>query len=146
MKKRDFVRRYGEEAWAKKQEQSRRWNAANPIKHADGVKRSHAANPDKHRRRVKQWKRANPDKVKSFNQKYFSTGLPHSRKLVRMKHGNQYRAYKQIIAPDSQIHHEWIPNTANFRGVALVEKDQHQHGVIDVIQILEGDITLLEER
>lgn len=68
------------------------------------------------------------------------------RNKIRMKHANQYRPFKQIIAPDSQIHHEWIPETAEFRGVALVEKDQHMHGFIDVIKILEGKITLLSEK
>ena len=60
-------------------------------------------------------------------------------------HGNLWRKYKNIIAPESQIHHEWIPGTANYRGVALVEADQHMHGIVDVIEILEGKITLLTE-
>ena len=105
------------------------------------------------------WWREHPEEAKTYNQernrkggkyyertaKYRLTGIPHERGLVRKKHANRYRPYKNIIAPDSQIHHEWIPETANFRGVALVEKEQHMHGFIDVIQILEGEITLLTE-
>ena len=111
------------------------------------------------RAKSREWNQNHPDEVKARTRehsrkggkryeqkrKYQSTGLPHERQLVRVKHSSRYRPYKSIIAPDSQIHHEWIPETADYRGVALVEKDQHQHGYIDVIQILEGEITLLSE-
>jgi hypothetical protein len=73
------------------------------------------------------------------------TGLQGARNKIRLKHRNQYRPYKQIIAPDSQIHHEWIPKTAEYRGLALVEANAHQYGIVDVIQILDGKITLLTE-
>lgn len=74
-----------------------------------------------------------------------STGIPGERNSIRNKHRSRYRKYKQIIAPDSQIHHEWIGGTAEYQGMALVEKYQHQYGFIDVIQILEGEITLFSE-
>lgn len=77
--------------------------------------------------------------------KYDQNGLRHKRNLVRGRHRFYYHKYKQIIAPDSVLHHEWIPGTADYRGVALVEKDPHRYGFIDVIQILEGEITLLTE-
>lgn len=44
------------------------------------------------------------------------------------------------------------PNTVRildineYDGVALVEADRYQHGIIDVIQILKGKITLLTEK
>ena len=107
----------------------------------------------------RKWREAHPEEVKAKCQetsrkggkyyekrlKYNTTGLPHERNLVRGKHNRRYRPYKQIIAPDSELHHEWIPNTANYRGVALVEKEPHQYGIIDVIQILEGEIRLFTE-
>jgi hypothetical protein len=73
------------------------------------------------------------------------SGLQGARKRIRMKHGREYRPYKMIIAPESQIHHEWIDDTAEYRGVALVETKPHQYGIIDVIQILDGEITVLTE-
>ena len=76
---------------------------------------------------------------------YHMTGLQYARRLIRNKHGLRWKPFKQIIAPESQIHHEWIPGTADYTGVALVETDQHIHGFIDVIQILEGEITLFTE-
>lgn len=48
-----------------------------------------------------------------------------------------------IIAPDSQLHHEWVPETCEYRGVALVEAEQHMHGFVDVI--VDGEITRLTE-
>ena len=115
--------------------------------------------PEERKRRSREWALKHPEKVKANNHemchkggkyyeqrlKYDSAGIRHERNLVRSKHKQRYRPYKKIIAPDSVLHHEWLPNTANYQGVALVEKDQHQHGFIDVIQILEGEITLLTE-
>lgn len=109
--------------------------------------------------RTGKWRKENPGKVSAYNYGtnrkggerytakllYMSTGIPGERQRIREKHGYKYRPLKQIVAPDSQIHHEWIPRTAGYTGVALVEKDQHMHGFIDVIKILEGKITLLTE-
>ena len=72
-------------------------------------------------------------------------GWDKKKDLIRGRHRRYYTPYKQIIAPESQLHHEWIPMTAEYRGVALVEANQHLHGYIDVIQILEGEIMLLTE-
>lgn len=109
--------------------------------------------------RQRKWREANPDKVVAKNQeiyrkggkyyeymlKYLTTGISGKRHSIRAKHGYMYRLFKQIIAPNSAIHHEWIPGTAEYKGVALVEAEAHRHGIIDVIQILEGKITLLTE-
>jgi hypothetical protein len=76
---------------------------------------------------------------------YNRTGIPGEKTRIRYKHGREWKPYKDIIAPDSQIHHEWVPETAEYRGVALVEKDAHMHGFVDVIEILDGEITLLTE-
>ena len=109
------------------------------------------------------WRKINPDKVKAQNAKknpeisckggkyyekhleYRRTGLQKERNRIRIKHRLLYYPFKQIIAPSSQLHHQWAPNTADYSGVALVEADQHMHGFIDVIQILEGEITLFTE-
>ena len=144
MKKEEFIKKYGEAAYEKMSQQNRDWRA----QHSEKINA-----------RAKEWRANNPDKVKANNHeehrkggkyyeqklKYQTIGIPGKRQLVRTKHAYRYRPYKSIIAPDSQIHHEWISGTPNFRGVALVEKDRHMHGYIDVIQILEGEITLLTE-
>ncbi len=77
---------------------------------------------------------------------YARTGLQGKRNIIRMSHRRTYRPYKKIIAPASQLHHQWVVESPKYRGIALVEADQHQHGIIDVIQILEGEITLLTEK
>jgi hypothetical protein len=38
-----------------------------------------------------------------------------------------------------------MQGTAEHRGVALVEADQHMRGFVDVIEILEGEIRLPTE-
>ena len=61
------------------------------------------------------------------------------RRRIRQMHRTKY---KNLINSGLVIHHEWIPKTAEYRGVALVGADQHRHGIIDVFQVLEGEITL----
>ena len=137
MKKEEFIRRYGEMAYETALQQNRDWRAEH----------------------YEVWQKNNPNKVianreKSYKGgKYYEKhklahkeGLTGEKERVRQMHSRLYRPFKKIIAPTSQIHHQWLPRTADFTGVALVEKDQHMHGFIDVIQILEGEITLLTER
>ena len=118
---------------------------------------------EKHKIRMEQvrdWREQHPAQVQAQSREqgrkdgggyknkrlYEMNGFPHARALVRCKHRRKWTPFKQIIAPKSQIHHEWIPGTADFRGVALVETDQHLHGYVDVIKILDGKITLLTEK
>ena len=142
--KEDFIRRHGEEAYEEKKRESkeRYWN-----------------DPKGNNEECRKWREKNPDHVRANSKeqcnkggryyekcrKYNSAGLRHERNRVRRKHATHYRSFKRIIAPESQLHHQWLPETADYRGVALVEANQHMHGIIDVIQILEGEITLFTE-
>ena len=76
---------------------------------------------------------------------YNHTGLRGKRNKIRAIDGHKWRPYKRIIAPDSQVHHQWDLESASYRGMALVEADQHTHGFIDVIKILDGEITIFTE-
>ena len=129
MKKEEIIERYGTEAYENMLQENYKWRENNP----DKVK---AKNKEISHKGGKYYKQ---------HQDYYSTGIPYKRHLVRANHRRMWTPYKQIIAPDSQLHHEWIPETAKYRGLALVEKQPHQHGFIDIIQILEGEITLLTE-
>ena len=158
MKKEEYIRRYGIVAYDKRLQQSRDWNKAHP----EYEKKYHEEHKKERNTRSKQWSAEYPEQVKAHHQEanrkggkryeqkraYMMQGLQHERILVRGKHGYLYKQYKKVIDPEglTQIHHEWLPETANYRGVALVEKEQHRYGVIDVIQILEGEITLFTER
>lgn len=128
--KEEFIARYGEAAWARLLTRNRRWQEANPEK-VESIRR------DQCRKGGKRYQK---------RLEYESSGLTGERNKVRRKHRHIWEEYKKIIAPDSQIHHEWIPETPNYKGVALVETDQHMHGIIKVIQILEGAIKVFTER
>ena len=144
MKKEDFIKRYGEAAWEKKLQQTRDWNG----QHCEEKNTS-----------LKNWRGTNPKKVKLYRQKYNRkggnhyikmlvyqrTGLQRERGKIRRRHAGYYRDIKQAT-PNSQIHHEWIPGTAKYRGVALVETEAHRNGIIKVIKVLEGEITLFAEK
>ena len=129
MKKEEFIRRCGKVAYEKQLQQRREYSAAHR-------KEAKARLQEQCRKGGKYY-----EQQKAYNMR----GLQHERRLVRVKHRGEWAPFKRIIAPDSQIHHEWIHETADYRGVALVEADQHMHGYIDVIQILDGEITLLTE-
>ena len=140
----DFISKHGEEAYEKILEQNRAYYKAHKVQ----------VNA-----RAKNWRETHPEEVKATFQEvsrkggkrynkqlaYSQTGILSEKRRIRANHTLQYKPYKAIIAPDSQIHHQWRPETAEYDGVALVEKDQHMHGFIDVIQILEGEITLFRE-
>ena len=144
MKKAEYIRKYGITAYEKIIQQHKVWKV-------------------KHRKEInlwnKKWEINNPLKVLANKREQYCkggkryeknlednrTGLRGKRNHVRGRHHRLYTPFKKIIAPGSQFHHQWIPGTADYTGVALVEADQHMHGYIDVIKILEGEITLLTE-
>lgn len=165
MKKAETIKRYGEAAYEKLLAQGRAYYKANKEQEKVRTKRYYEEHKEeeeyreKKKARAKKYDEEHPEQVKANNQekcrkggKYYEkhlidsqTGLRGDRNRIRKKHAHQYKPYKDIIAPESQLHHEWIPKTAEYRGVALVEADAHMHGFVDVIEILDGKITLLTE-
>lgn len=159
MKKEEFVRKYGEAVYKKKLQQKRDWFLLHHEEENAKTREWNEKHPEEAKQSKQLWRSNHPDKVKKSHQersrkggKYYGekreyerTGIQGERNVIRSKHGKKYRPYKKITAPGSQLHHQWVPGTADYRGVALVEADQHMHGFIDVIQILEGEITLLTE-
>lgn len=129
MKKEERISRYGEAAYESLKTHIKDWRERNP----DKVIADHRNQSNKGGKRY------------GLNLEYKTKGIQGEKNSTRTKHAKQFRPFKRIIAPNSQIHHEWIPATANYRGLALVEANQHRHGIIDVIIILQGKITLLTE-
>ena len=155
-----YIVAHGEEAYAKRLERRKKWGANLPGGEKQRSQERRDANPDQSREYDRAWNEKNPEKIKEKGrkisrkggayykkkQKYKQTGIPGERERIRMRDGNKWRLYKKIIAPEAQLHHQWIPGTAEYTGLALVEADQHMYGFIDAIQILEGEITLLTEK
>lgn len=149
MKEEEFIKRRGIVAYRRMLRRGRVWHV-----------RNHKEHPEEKNAKNREWRAANPDKVKANSQEanrkggkyyehkklYQTTGLQGERNKIRGIHSHRYRPFKQIIASDSRIHHEWIPGTAKYTGVALVESVPHSYGIIDVIQVLEGEITLFSEK
>ena len=159
MKKEELIERYGEAAYETMLEQQRAYQEAHREAHNANSKKYREEHPEEEKARSKEYREDHPEKVLATNHEihrkggkhydknleYQQTGLQGEKNTIRNKHRREYKPYKDIIAPESQIHHEWVPETAEYRGLALVEKDQHMHGFIDVIEILEEEITLLTE-
>jgi hypothetical protein len=158
--KSEFIAKHGEVAYVKRLERRREWGRKLPGGEKQRSQDRRDTDPEKWREYDRAWAERNPDKVKAKGrevsrkggayyekkQKYRQTGIPGERERVRMRDGYYWRPYKRIIAPTSQLHHNWLPGTAEYTGLALVEANAHMHGVIDVIQILEGKIRLFTEK
>ena len=151
MKKAECIKRYGIEAYEKVLQQNQDWRREHPEENKETHQKWNRIWGQTHPREVKahsQEQHRKGGKYYAHNQQHQMNGIPYEKGLVRGKHHRQWGGYKKIIDPQglTQIHHDWVNNgTSDYRGVALVEKDQHQQGYIDVIQILEGEITLLTE-
>ena len=172
MNKEAFIAQYGEVAYAKilakRNARKKAWYEEHPEalveknrRNAAWMKKWRDEHLEEAHRRAVEWKRNNPEKVKKHDReisrkggRYYeqakrrgANGIPNEKKKIRSAHGTKYFKYKQIIAPDSHLHHNWRNDgTAGYDGVALVEADQHMHGFIDVIEVLEGKITLFSEK
>ncbi len=144
MDKEERITRYGEAAYQKKLAQNRAWYKAHKEEANATTKKYYKEHPEKAAARDHDRSRKD-GKYYEKALDYQRTGIPGEKKRIRSKHRYKYKQYKDIIAPDSQLHHEWIPQTSEYRGVALVEANPHRYGIIDVIEILDGRITLLTE-
>jgi hypothetical protein len=129
MKKEEFIRRYGRTAYAKRCNQTEKWGLSHQ-KELRAAARERGRNGGKYYEQCR---------------KYKITGLQGVRNKIRGYHNRRWAKYKKFVAHGSQLHHQWAPGSPRYKGVALVEADQHRHGIIDVIRILEGKITMFTE-
>jgi hypothetical protein len=159
MNKNEIIGRYGIGEYERRLAQKQEYYKAHREEVKARVKKYQDAHPEEEKAATKRYCEEHPERINTNNRekcrkggKHYAkhlrdnrTGLQGARNTIRCKHRNTWRQYKMIIAPNSQIHHEWILGTSRYRGIALVERDAHQHGIIDVIQILKGKITLFTE-
>lgn len=147
--KEDFIAKYGESAYKKRlirgRESSKEWYKRNPEKAAKTQREWRRRNPEEVRKKNREIHQKG-GKYYESNRKYNQTGIPGARERIREHSRVKWRRYKHIIAPDSQLHHQWRPQSALYDGLALVEGNSHMYGFVDVIKILEGKITLFTEK
>ena len=144
MDKAERIKRYGKEGYKKQLGQNRAWNKAHREELIANNTKYREDHPEEEKARSQEVSRKGGRRY-AKKLEYNHTGLQGDKNKIRSKHQYKYKPYKAIIAPESQLHHEWIPDTSEYRGVALVEKEPHQYGIVDVIEILDGEITLLTE-
>jgi hypothetical protein len=145
LNKSEYIERYGEEEYERRLETKRVWCEANRKSRCASAKKWRKKHPE-NQKAVEHEKGRKGGKYYKHMLEYNRTGLQGARRRIRSKHAKQYRPLKEIIAPDSEIHHEWKLDSSEYTGVALVESNPHRYGIIDVIRILDGKITLLTEK
>lgn len=99
MNKEEYIKKYGEEAYAKTLQQARDRYLEHREERKVSVKEWSTNNPEKVKTNRYEWNRRG-GKYYERQQEYDKTGLRCKRKQIRMKHGRLYRPYKQIIAPN----------------------------------------------
>jgi hypothetical protein len=133
MKKEEIIKRYGKTEYEKQLEQGRerdkRYREENPEKMI-------ANNHEKNRRGGKYYE---------YMLDHNKLGLRGERNKIRTKHRHEFREIKDTLAQEVELHHEWIGETSEYRGLAFVEANAHRQGIIDVILLLDGKITLYTE-
>ena len=128
LRKAEYIAKHGEDAYKKHLAQSRAYQKAHKEKEKARRKKYREEHPEEESARNQERGRKG-GKHYDKHLAYEHTGLQGDRNRIRMKHAKQYRPYKDIIAPESQIHHEWIEKTAEYTGVALVEKEPHHPNI-----------------
>jgi exonuclease VII large subunit len=132
MNKNVFIERWGEEAYEKRMKTSRDWRQAHP------------ENTEKWHKQIRDWQQANPTRVKRLARDNYrkhrqeildsqSSGNEGLRNSIRAKYGKLWRKYKRFVASETRLHYKWVSTTANYKCIALVEKDQSQYLFEDVI-------------
>ena len=156
----EYIAKHDEAAYVRRLTQRKKWGELLSGGEKQRSQDRRDADPEKEHESCRAWREKNPEKVKAngrnvsrkggagYEKKriYKQTGIPGERERIRMRHGYHWRPYKKLVAPNSELHHEWVPKTSEYRGLALVERDAHRYGRIDVIQVLSGEITLLTEK
>ncbi|MCK4329899.1 hypothetical protein KAX02_08655 [candidate division WOR-3 bacterium] len=92
----------------------------------------------------RKWKKENEEYLNICQQ----TGLQGLRHKIRTRDNrNKYIKWlRRGLVGDFNIHHEWIPETDKYTFSALVDRTEHQHGIIKPIIILEDNrIKLLQD-
>jgi hypothetical protein len=119
MKKEEFIKRWGVEAYERRMKQSRDWRDAHP------------ENYEKWRKQIADWRYFNFKKVREYAQK--TKHKYRVRNVIRAKHSKIYQKYRHIIAQGTRLCYLWIPKTDEYKCIALVETDQLQYPFKDVI-------------
>lgn len=156
----EYIAKHGEEAYGKRLEQRRKWGGNLPGGEAQRSRERRGEYPEAFKIAKERYNEKHPEVRLMHNREgsrkggrryekkqiYKHTGLQGEKNKIRGVHANRWRQYKLIIAPGSQLHHQWMPGTAKYTGLALVEANQHMQGIIKVIKIVCGKITLLTEK
>lgn len=133
MKKEEYIRKYGPAAWEERLSKTRRTRVKNKVDKCLKIKNeSEKGNPTDQQESLRdQWKKENGAKFRPR----LNECVLKERNKIRQAHYVKWRS------PHFDVHHEWVGDTADYRGVALVERIAHRHGIINVVIPLEGVIT-----
>lgn len=139
MKKEEYIRKYGPVAWEARLSKARRTRIKNKVDTGLKVEKELTTENYIEQQELmrEQWKKDNRTKCRSR----LSEDVLRERQKIRHDH---YVKWGGGI--DLDIHHGWIEDTADYQGVALVEREPHRRGVINVVIPLEGVITEFERR
>lgn len=139
MKKEAYIRKYGIAEWEARLAKSQRTRVNNRINKAHEIQDElQKLDPSEQQEILREmWKSDNGNKLRSR----LPENIIVDRNKIRQAHNAKWGRSKNL-----DCHHEWIGDTAEYTGAALVEREAHRHGRINVVVILKGAITEFERR
>lgn len=168
MKKEEYIKKYGVEKWLEYIAYQRDYYTKNIEKvreknreyQREYQRKYYAENKEKVKERCREHIREYQHKyyadieirgrVHEYMKKYCGSlsdhnSIPYRKSLIRQRDHHRFFSIKQFFQNlQTDIHHEWIPNTADYTFIALVERDKHRYNIIDPIVILEKKVVLRE--
>ena len=69
-----------------------------------------------------------------------NTEIQEERNRIRHEHYRRWKNYGKEFFQNVDIHHVWIEGTADYTGVAFVEREAHRRGIIRVVSIIRGKV------
>lgn len=106
MKKKEFIEKYGEDAWRKKIESSKKWKDANKHhlivyykkyrdEHRDSRMEYNKQYKAEHKEEIKVYRKDNIDKQREHNRKYFKSQIGRATRLVKNYERNDSNAGRE---------------------------------------------------
>lgn len=132
MKKEEYIQKNGLAAWEARLARNRRMQKRNRIDKALAVQDEfQKLDPSEQQEFLR-------DMWKKREGHYSRSGLPQNIVAARNTIRHVHRSKWGVEGLD--VHHDWVGDTAEYTGVALVEREEHQRGIINVVAILDGEI------
>lgn len=123
MNKEQYIEKYGEEAYDKKREATRKWTEQNRERHLSKMKEWYEQNKEQYLAKKKEWYEQNSEDVKQYQKEYYES----------KRRGDPFG---YCSAPLNKIENYNLAAKDNFEGWSLHHKLEIRDGYINTVEDL----------